>query len=129
MENYLEQIVILLQEILNKVEVPSVRMAMNASTSLNILLRNKAQVDGFAEAMKQGLYQGLDQLIQMVILDFEFGKDYAASIELLKNLKLTTGIATTRILKPKEYHNLKMIIRCNPDSPILRATYTASPQK
>ncbi len=106
--------------LLNKVELPSVRMVENASTGLNILLRNKAQVDGFAEAMKQGLYQGLDQLIQMVILDFEFGKDYAASIELLKHLKLTTAIATTRILKPKEYHNLKMIIRCNPDKILVR---------
>jgi putative protease len=106
--------------VLNKVELPSVRIAINASSGLNILLRNKAQVDGFTEAMKQGLYQGLDQLIQMVILDFEFGKDYAASIELLKNLQLTTAIATTRILKPKEYHNLKMIIRCNPDKILVR---------
>jgi putative protease len=77
-------------------------------------------VDGFIQGIKQGLYQGLDHSIQLVVLDFEFGKDYAASIESLKALNLTTAIATTRILKPKEYHNLKMIIRCKPDKILVR---------
>jgi putative protease len=104
----------------SEVELPAVRIAKNSSTGLNVLLRSKAQVDGFAEAAEKGLYQGLDHLIQLVILDFEFGKDYAASIERLKKLKFTTAIATTRILKPKEYHNLKMIIRCNPDKILVR---------
>lgn len=105
---------------INKVELPAVRLVDNTTTGLNILLRTKAQVDGFAEGMKHGLYQGLDHSIQLVVLDFEFGKDYAASIELLKELNLTTAIATTRILKPKEYHNLKMIIRCKPDKILVR---------
>ena len=95
-------------------------MVDSATTGLNILLRTKAQVDGFAEGIKTGIYQGLDHSIQMVVLDFEFGKDYADSIEILKDLKITSAIATTRILKPKEYHNLKMIIRCKPDKILVR---------
>ena len=106
--------------VLNKVEFPIVKLVDNSSTGLNILLRNKAQVDGFVDGMKKGLYQGLDHSIHLVILDFEFGKDYAVSIEMLKAQKITTAIATTRILKPKEYHNLKMIIRCNPDKILVR---------
>nr|MBA2405259.1 DUF3656 domain-containing protein [Bdellovibrionales bacterium] len=106
--------------VVNKVELPAVRLVNSSSTGLNILLRSKAQVDGFAEGMKQGLYQGLDHSIHLVVLDFEFGKDYAASIEMLKELNVTTAIATTRILKPKEYHNLKMIIRCKPDKILVR---------
>jgi putative protease len=105
---------------LNKIELPMVRLVDNANTGLNILLRTKAQVEGFAEGIKKGIYQGLDHSIQMVILDFEFGKDYADSIEILKDLKITSAIATTRILKPKEYHNLKMIIRCRPDKILVR---------
>ena len=106
--------------VLQKVDLPAVRMANAAATGMNILLRTKAQVDGLSEGIKQGLYQGLDHSIHLVILDFEFGKDYSASIEILKALNLTTAIATTRILKPKEYHNLKMIIRCNPDKILVR---------
>lgn len=105
---------------LNKIELPMVRLVDSATTGLNILLRTKAQVDGFAEGIKTGIYQGLDHSIQMVVLDFEFGKDYADSIEILKDLKITSAIATTRILKPKEYHNLKMIIRCKPDKILVR---------
>jgi putative protease len=105
---------------LNKIELPMVRLVDSATTGLNILLRTKAQVDGFAEGIKTGIYQGLDHSIQMVVLDFEFGKDYADSIGILKDLKITSAIATTRILKPKEYHNLKMIIRCKPDKILVR---------
>lgn len=106
--------------VLNKVELPAVRLVNSTNTGLNILLRTKAQVDGFVDGMKQGLYQGLDHSIHLVVLDFEFGKDYAASIEMLKEQNVTTAIATTRILKPKEYHNLKMIIRCKPDKILVR---------
>ena len=105
---------------INKVELPVAWPTNSTGTGLNILLRTKSQVDGFIQGIKQGLYQGLDHSIQLVVLDFEFGKDYAASIESLKALNLTTAIATTRILKPKEYHNLKMIIRCKPDKILVR---------
>ncbi|WPU67163.1 U32 family peptidase [Peredibacter starrii] len=85
---------------------------------LNILLRSKKQVEGFAENF--ALFQGHKDIIKSVILDFEFGKDYAASVELIKSLGVKAGIATTRILKPAEYYNLNTIIRCNPDLILVR---------
>lgn len=106
--------------VLNTVDLPAVRIAPASSTGLNILLRSKAQVDGFLEGINSNVFEGYKELINLVILDFEFGKDYATSIELLKAVGLTTAIATTRILKPKEYHNLKMIIRCKPDKILVR---------
>ena len=102
------------------IKLPKPLVAEPSKTGLNILLRNKIQVDGFISAFKEGMFQNYAQGIHHVILDFEFGKDYAASIEGLKQLGLTTAIATTRILKPKEYHNLKMIIRCMPDKILVR---------
>jgi putative protease len=105
---------------LSDVEAPAVQASTQTSTGLNVLLRNKIQVDGFAEAVKSGFFQNLEHQIHNVILDFEFGKDYATSVELMKSLGFTTAIATTRILKPKEYHNLKMISRCNPDKILVR---------
>ena len=85
---------------------------------LNILLRSKAQVEGLVENF--GTFANYQENIKAVILDFEFGKDYAASIELLKSLGLKAGIATTRILKPAEYYNLNTIIRCRPDLILVR---------
>ena len=85
---------------------------------LNILLRSKKQVEGFAKDF--ALFQGYKDIIKSVILDFEFGKDYAASVELIKSLGVKAGIATTRILKPAEYYNLNTIIRCNPDLILVR---------
>jgi len=87
---------------------------------LNILLRTKAQVEGLIQAKAEGQFKDLEHKIGLVILDFEFGKDYAPSIEALKNAYLKTAIATTRILKPKEYHNLKLIIRTRPDKILVR---------
>jgi putative protease len=80
---------------------------------LNLLLRSKKQVEGLAENFS--LFTTYKTLIKSVVLDFEFGKDYAPSVELIKSLGLRAGIATTRILKPSEYYNLNTIIRCNPD--------------
>jgi len=105
---------------LNNIELPKPQIFKAQETKLNILLRSKAQVDGFTEGVKAGEYSKHLGSIGLVVLDFEFGKDYAASIEGLKGLSLTTAIATTRILKPKEYHNLKMIIRCKPDKILVR---------
>ena len=90
------------------------------SSRLNILLRKKEQVDGFANAFKNGFFNSFDAFINSVILDFEFGKDYAASVAMIKELGLPVGIATTRILKPQEYHNLRMISRLNPDMILAR---------
>ena len=85
---------------------------------MNILLRSKKQVEGFIESI--ALFEAYRKNIKSVILDFEFGKDYAASVELIKGQGLKAGIATTRILKPSEYYNLNTIIRCNPDLILVR---------
>lgn len=89
-----------------------------ASSKLNILFRSKKQVDGFVEYFN--MFTSYTDLIHAVILDFEFGKDYAESIQILKSIGVKTGIATTRILKPSEYYNLNTIIRCAPDFILVR---------
>lgn len=90
----------------------------SAEAGLNILLRSKKQVEGFAKDF--ALFQGHTDIIKSVILDFEFGKDYAPSVEIIKSLGVKAGIATTRILKPAEYYNLNTIVRCNPDLILVR---------
>lgn len=87
-------------------------------TGLNILLRSKKQVEGFLESFE--LFENYRPYIKSVILDFEFGKDYAPSVEMIKSKGLVAGIATTRILKPSEYYNLNTIIRCKPDLILVR---------
>lgn len=89
-----------------------------AEPKLNILLRNKNQVEGFVQNFSQ--FEGHKDLIGSIILDFEFGKDYHVSVEMIKALGLKAGIATTRILKPSEYYNLNTIIRINPDLILVR---------
>lgn len=88
------------------------------NSGLNILLRSKSQVEGFVEQYSKFIHY--QDLIRSVILDFEFGKDFAPSVEKIKSLGLKTGIATTRILKPSEYYNLNTIIRCHPDLILVR---------
>ena len=91
---------------------------VETTSGLNILLRTKIQVEGFAKNFHQ--FTAYKDLIKSVILDFEFGKDYASSVDLIKSLGIPAGIATTRILKPAEYYNLNSIIRCNPDLILVR---------
>lgn len=51
-----------------------------------------------------------------IILDYEFGKDYYESLDLLNALPhIEAGIATNRILKPGEYHHLNLLTRLKPD--------------
>jgi putative protease len=99
--------------------IPTVITNQKASNyGLNILLRSRAQVEGFIQHFSQ--FESLKHLIKSVILDFEFGKDYAPSIEMLKSIGVRAGIATTRILKPDEYYNLNIIMRCKPDLVLVR---------
>jgi U32 family peptidase len=95
--------------------IPAPKATPRGTAGLNILLRSKSQVEGFSDAFKNGAFGGYEQHIKSVVCDFEFGKDYASSIAMIQALNISAGIATTRILKPKEYHNLKMIARCKPD--------------
>lgn len=85
---------------------------------LNILLRNKEQVQDLILAMQQGVLRA--NSIKSVCLDFEFGRDYKDSVEQVKILGVKVGIATTRILKPQEYVNLKVIHSMSPDFILVR---------
>lgn len=82
----------------------------SAPLHFNILLREFIQV--------QELLTYIDQIregLGIVYLDYEFGKDCGSSVSMLKQAKVKVGIATTRILKPNEYHNFKVIERASPD--------------
>ncbi len=90
---------------------------------LNILLREKGQVKDLIEAIQSEkliVEEGLKNNIDTVTLDFEFGRDYASSVEELKSVGLKVGLATTRILKPNEYRNLKVLANLKPDSILVR---------
>ena len=76
---------------------------------MNLLLRSKDQVQAVIQQAD------LKEHIHAVILDFEFGKDYAEALQSLKSSGFKAGIATTRILKPQEYYNLNLLIRLKPD--------------
>ena len=101
-------------------QVPSKREPSQTTTKLNVLLRTKEQVDGFLNDWDEGIFESSSDFLGIVILDFEFGKDYSSSIEGLKERSILSAIATTRILKPREYHHLKTIIRCAPDFILVR---------
>ncbi|MBC7457921.1 MAG: U32 family peptidase, partial [Bdellovibrionaceae bacterium] len=98
--------------------LPPTKAATIQKTKLVILLREKPQVASLVDAImsQQISVQSLDS----VILDFEFGRDYMDSIELLKKNKVKVGIATTRILKPQEYQNLRNIKNMDPDFVLAR---------
>jgi putative protease len=85
---------------------------------LNVLLRDKGQVEDLVEAFRA---ERLDtQALDTLTLDFEFGRDYQQSVELLRSLGVKVGLATTRILKPNEYRNLKILTALKPDSILVR---------
>ncbi len=84
----------------------------------NVLLRNKDQVQDLVNAIEAGAIK-IDE-IQAVCLDFEFGRDYKSSVEKIRGVQIKIGIATTRILKPQEYVNLKVIHALNPDFILVR---------
>jgi putative protease len=88
------------------------------STRLNVLLRDKDQVIDLVAAWKLGRID--PNLLDAVILDFEFGMDYEPGIRALREAGVRAGIATTRILKPKEYTNFTRIERCAPDVILVR---------
>lgn len=85
---------------------------------LNLLLRDKGQVEDIAQAVKSG--QLNTSRINLVILDFEFGLDFEPSLKVLKDQNLKVAIATTRILKPNEHRNVKHLLNLNPDAILAR---------
>lgn len=76
---------------------------------LNLLARERSTLESLA---------GLP--LHTVYLDFEHGKDYKSAVALIRSLGFRAGIATTRILKPSEYHNLKVIGALAPDAVLVR---------
>ncbi len=82
----------------------------NSKLNLNILLREHQQVTSLLNFAHE-----LTDVLGIVYLDFEFGREYEASVELLRSRNIKVGIATTRILKPNEYYNFKVIERAKPD--------------
>ena len=101
--------------VMNSFELPSKAVKNALAPKLNILLREIDQVHDllkFASSLKDD--------VGVVYLDYEFGKGYAESVEMLRSAGLTVGIATTRILKPNEYYNFKIIERANPDVILIR---------
>ncbi len=90
----------------------------NATIGLNVLLRNKEQVRDLIAATEAAQIQATQ--LRSVCLDFEFGRDYKDSVESLRQAGFKVGIATTRILKPQEYINLKIIHSMNPDFILVR---------
>ncbi|KHD87564.1 MAG: collagenase [Bdellovibrio sp. ArHS] len=88
------------------------------SLKLNLLLRDKGQVEDVVQAITTG--DILPERINLFILDFEFGLDFEPSLNLLKAQGLKVGIATTRILKPNEHRNVKHLLRLNPDAILAR---------
>ena len=92
------------------------RPAMTTKAKLNVVLRERGQIDDLLAGLKTLSSASLG----IVFLDYEFGKDYAESVAVLKAAGLTVGIATTRILKPREYYNFKIIERALPDAILVR---------
>lgn len=79
--------------------------------TLNFMFRDIDQVKQAYQILNECEYERLN-----ITLDFEFGKDYKYSLELLKQLpNCRVGIATNRILKPNEYHHLNVLSRLKPD--------------
>lgn len=99
--------------------LPTVKIAAPvAKVGLNVLLRNKEQVQDLVQAIEMGSIEASQ--VKSVCLDFEFGRDYQGSVEKIKKTGVQVGIATTRILKPQEYINLKIIHSMNPDFILVR---------
>ena len=85
---------------------------------LNLLLRDKHQVEDVVQAVKAGELQAAD--INVVILDFEFGLDFSPSLKVVREAGLKVALATTRILKPNEHRNVKHLLSLNPDAILAR---------
>lgn len=94
---------------------------LNNETKLNVLLREKNQVlDLIQMFQEKRLSEASFAAIKYVLLDFEYGKDYNECLHLLRSFGFKVGVATTRILKPKEYHHLKVLHRLDPDVILVR---------
>lgn len=92
--------------------------AAQPTPRLHVLVREKGQVEDLLEAAKSGRIDLT--AIDTVTLDFEFGRHYEQSVQALRSHGVKVGLATTRILKPNEYRNLKVLAELKPDSILVR---------
>ena len=88
------------------------------SLRFNVLIRTREQAEALVTAASQGEIQVNE--FQFIILDFEFGRDTKPALEALRAIGFRVGLATTRILKPQEYGNLKIIAGQSPDMILAR---------
>lgn len=90
----------------------------NSAPMLTVLIRRIEQLEDLLHYFSKNFqYQ---KHLKMVVLDYEFGKDFVKSVKMAKEAGLFVTIATTRILKPDEYHNFRLIERANPDGLLIR---------
>ncbi|OUR99775.1 hypothetical protein A9Q84_01745 [Halobacteriovorax marinus] len=87
-------------------------------SKIRLMLREKAQVESLLSYLDDS--PNVKEILDSIILDFEFGKDYKSSLELVRGSGIRCGVATNRILKPGEYHHLKVLIRLKPDYVLVR---------
>ena len=107
---------------LNFVELAQIKSDLALTTGLarlTLMLRSQKQLEEFLSESKLA-QENWKNKISRVILDYEFGKNYADSVQMLKDFGLPVYIATTRILRPGELNNLKSILRAGPDGILVR---------
>lgn len=93
---------------------PTSESAGPATTAprLHLLLREIAQVEALTRLADGGVHT--------VYLDFEYGRDYKPALEALRGAGFQAALATTRIMKPLEKHNLTVIEKLRPDAVLVR---------
>ena len=97
------------EEIYQWIEEKRASVTKTQAPALNVLVREIEQLER------------LNNLpITTVVLDFEFGKEYATAADKVRAMGYKVGIATTRILKPGELAHLKVIQRIKPDEVLVR---------
>ncbi|ATH08461.1 hypothetical protein BIY24_11025 [Halobacteriovorax marinus] len=100
-------------------KLPDLSESFNQRESkIRPLLRELSQLEGLIPLLNSN--PNIKNKIEFIILDYEFGKDYKESLELLKSAGIESAIATNRILKPNEYHHLKVLTRLAPDYVLVR---------
>lgn len=93
-------------------------VSLKQLSKLSLLVRNIEQLQDVLKYLAENDYY--KKFLKHIILDYEFGKDYVKSVKLLAEIEIPSVIATTRILKPNEYHNFRLIERANPNGLLIR---------
>ncbi len=101
----------------NDLILPIAEAHSKSQAKITPLVRTYEQLEGVVEYLKVSHYK---EYLDTIILDYEFGKDFVKSVKLLKENNLPSMIATTRVLKPNEYHNFTLIKRADPDGILIR---------